>query len=414
MGDQSSNADDRGATQNGKRRPAYSHESMLMHDDEPQSGTVEAVVPPIYLSSLFTFDSWDDIDDAFSDRRKRPIYSRVSNPTVRIVEQKIASLAGGEDARLFGSGMAAISASVMHFCSAGDHAICIKNVYGPANNLLHRYLREKMGLRTTFVSGESIDQFEEAIRPDTRLIYLESPSSAVFSLQDIRGIADLARSRGISTMIDNTWATPLYQKPLEMGIDLSVHSVSKYLAGHSDIVAGVVIGTSELIDDVSTREGELLGGIMSPFDAWLLLRSLRSFPSRMRQHQASALAVARFLEAHPRIRRVRYPGLESHPQYALGRSQMTGYTGLMGFELDSDDIIEIKRFFDNLTLFLIGVSWGGHESLIYAPAISYSKELAPDQFKNMGISVGDMRISVGLESPDDLIADLSHALRTMK
>jgi len=198
-----------------------------------------------------------------------------------------------------------------------------------------------------------------------------------------------------------------------MGIDLSIHSVSKYLAGHSDIVAGIVIGNAELIADLSTREGELLGGIMSPLDAWLLLRSLRSFPARMRQHSDSAMAVALFLEDHPKVRSVRYPGLESHPQYALGRSQMTGYTGLMGFELDSDELPEIKQFFDNLSLFLIGVSWGGHESLIYAPAISYSKELAPDQFNNMGISVGDMRISVGLESPDDLIADLSNALGKM-
>jgi len=200
----------------GMQRSSLSRESMLMHD-ESGSGHIGAVVPPIYLSSLFTFDSWDDIDHAFTDRRKRPIYSRVSNPTVRLVEQKIAALAGGEDARLFGSGMAAISASVMHFCRAGDHVICIKNVYGPANNLLHVYLREKMGIQTTFVTGESVAQFEAAIRPDTRLIYLESPSSAVFSLQDIRGVADLARSRGIATVIDNTWATPLYQKPTRNG-----------------------------------------------------------------------------------------------------------------------------------------------------------------------------------------------------
>jgi cystathionine beta-lyase len=385
-------------------------ETLLAHFGEDHSAHDGAVVPPLYLSSLFTFDSWDDIDDAFSDRRKRPIYSRVSNPTVRLVEQKIAAIAGAEDARLFGSGMAAIAASVMHCCSAGDHVIGINNVYGPANNLLNSYLKEKMNLQTTLVPGDNIDDLERQIRPETKLIYLESPSSAVFGMQDIRAVAALARSRGLTTMIDNTWATPLFQKPIEMGIDLSIHSVSKYLAGHSDIVAGVVIGNTERIDRISVREGELLGGIISPFDAWLLLRSLRTLPARMRQHQESAIRVARFLEDHPRVRTVRYPGLPSHPQYALGQSQMTGYSGLMGFELDSDNIEAIKSFFDSLKLFLIGVSWGGHESLIYAPAISYMKELPPEKFKKMGISAGSMRISVGLESSEDLIADLEQAL----
>jgi len=388
-------------------------ETLLAHFAEDRSGYRGAVVPPIFQNSLFTFESWEAIDRAFDDRVENPIYSRGTNPSVRLVEDKLAALAGGERARLFSSGMAAITAAILHFVDAGDHLITVKNVYGPSNNLLNRYLSRKMNLRTTFVSGESVADFEAAVETGTRLIDLESPSSAVMGLQDIRAVAELASSRGIATMIDNTWATPLFQKPLDMGIDLEVHSCSKYLAGHSDLVAGAVIGSEEHIRAIALDELELLGGTLSPFEAWLMLRSLRTLPMRMGKHQSNAMAVARYLETHPKIRRVRYPGLKSHPQYDLGISQMTGFSGLMSFELDCLELPRIKAFFNNLSLFLIGVSWGGHESLIYAPAISYLKELPPDRFEDLGISPGDMRISVGLESSKDLIADLDQALKQL-
>jgi len=236
----------------------------------------------------------------------------------------------------------------------------------------------------------------------------------VFSLQDLAGVARLARDRGISTLIDNSWATPLFQRPLELGIDMEIHTCSKYLAGHSDVVAGLVLGSAEDIRQLSANEAELLGGTMAPFEAWLLMRSLRTLPMRMEKHQENALAVASFLESHPRVRSVCYPGLPSHPQFELARKQMSGNSGLMGFQLDSDELTEIKRFFNSLNLFLIGVSWGGHESLIYAPAISYLKEMPAEQFDMLGISLGDMRLSVGLENAEDLIADLSQALEGME
>jgi cystathionine beta-lyase len=393
--------------------PAYKPDTLLSHHGEDRARHLGAVVPPIFQNSLFTFESWEAIDLAFDDRLKTPIYSRATNPTVRVVEEKIAAIAGADRARLFSSGMAAISAVILHHVAAGDHVVAVKNVYGPTNNLLNRYLRPRMNLDVTFVSGERVEEFEAALRPNTRLIFLESPSSAVFSLQDLAGVAALAKRHGIATAIDNSWATPLFQKPLELGIDMEVHTCSKYLGGHSDLIAGVVLGREDDMRKLSVEEGELLGGTLPPFEAWLLLRSLRTLTVRMARHEASALAVARFLEAHPKVRRVRYPGLESHPQYELARRQMTGTSGLMGFELASDDLDAIKRFFNGLKLFLIGVSWGGHESLIYAPAISYLKELPPEQFKALGISVGDMRISVGLEHPDDLIADLEAAFSSM-
>ncbi|MEQ9103533.1 MAG: aminotransferase class I/II-fold pyridoxal phosphate-dependent enzyme [Rhodothermales bacterium] len=378
----------------------------LQHLGEDRQAQAGAVVPPMHLSSLFTFESWDAIDAAFADRVNTPIYSRQANPTTQIVEHKLARLAGAERARLFASGMAAITAAVLHFVDAGDHVVVVKNVYGPANNLLRGYLASKMGLQTTFVGGEDIAEFADALQDNTRLIYLESPSSAVFSLQDIAAVTALARERGIATVIDNTWATPLYQRPLELGVDLEVHSVSKYLAGHSDMVAGVVMGSATHLEAMAPLEGELIGGAISPFASWLLLRSLRTFPVRMERHVTSARRVAEFLEAHGRVRRVRWPGLPSHPQYALACRQMSGFTGLMGFEIDTDDVAVMKRFVGALRLFQLGVSWGGHESLVYAPAISYLRELPPERFAALGISVSDIRISVGLEHVDDLIADL--------
>ncbi|MFC6634181.1 PLP-dependent aspartate aminotransferase family protein [Microbulbifer taiwanensis] len=385
-------------------------DTLLVVDDSQFRDAEGAVVPPIYQNSLFTFDSWEAIDSAFDDKVNRAIYTRGNNPSVALVEKKLALLAGAEKARLFSSGMAAISAAILHFVSAGDHVIAVKNAYGPTVGLLNDFLGPKLGIECSFVGGGEIEEFTGAIRPNTRLIFLESPSSVVFGLQDLAAVADLARSRGIATAIDNTWATPYFQKPLALGIDLEIHSCSKYLGGHSDLVAGALIGSVQLIDEIRMREYELLGAKMAPIEAWLLLRSLRTLPLRMERHQQSALRVAQFLRAHPSVRRVFYPGLEDFPQYDLARRQMSGFSGLMGFELATDELDSIKRFFNALELFRIGVSWGGHESLVYAPAIGYLREQSPDRLADMGIFLGNMRISVGLESADDLIADLDRAL----
>ncbi len=394
----------------GNKKNKRNLETHLSHFAENRPAFDGAVVPPIFQNSLFTFESWDEIDRAFDDRANTPIYSRGVNPTVRMVEEKLAKLAGAERAKLFGSGMAAISAAVMHCLRSGDHVVTINNVYGPTNSLLSTYLREKMNVATTFVSGENASEFENAITDDTKLIYLESPSSAVFSLQDVAAVAKIAREHGIYTILDNTWATPLFQKPLEMGVDLEVHSCSKYLGGHSDLIAGVVLGSERDLISISVREYEFLGGKMAPFEAWLILRSLRTLPMRMQKHQENALHVALFLEQHPAVSSVRYPGLKSFPQYELSQLQMSGSSGLLGCTLATNDIEQIKAFFDSLEVFQIGVSWGGHESLIYAPAISYMKELPREQFAKMGLALGDMRLSAGLENKDDLVNDLEQAL----
>ncbi len=388
-------------------------ETIISHYGEDREKHNGAVVPPIYQNTLFTFENWDAIDNAFSDPINNSIYTRGNNPSVSMVEKKIAKLAGGEKARLFASGMGAISSAIMSCVHTGCHVITLKNIYGPALNLLDVYLKNKFNIEVTFVSGESVEEFRNAVKENTSLIYLESPSSAVFSMQDITEICKIAKEHNIKTVIDNTWATPLYQKPLEMGVDLEVHSCSKYLGGHSDIIAGVVIGKAKLIDSIYQNEFLLYGAKMAPFEAWLLMRSLRTLPMRMERHERNAMMVAEFLEKHPKIKKVNYPGLKSFPQYELGKKQMTGYSGLMSFVIDTEEVQELKNFVNALDLFSIGVSWGGHESLIHAPAISYLKEMTPEQFKATGLSLGVIRISVGLENPEDLIADLDNALASM-
>ena len=385
-------------------------ETALSHYGENRANFAGAVVPPIFQNSLFTYESWDAISEAFDNRTKSFIYSRGNNPTVNIAQEKIAKLAGGERALLFASGMAAISAAVLHCVKKEGHIIAIKNLYGPANNLIFNYLKKKMNISVTFVSGKKIKEFEEAIQANTDLIYLESPSSGVFSLQDISAVAKLAKQKGIKTMIDNSWATPFFQKPLLMGIDLEVHSCSKYIGGHSDVVAGVVIGKEALLDNIFRNEYEWIGGRIAPMDAWLITRSLRTLPIRMKAHEKNAMAVATYLDNHPKIAKVHYPALKNFDQYQLGQQQMTGYTGLLSFRLKTTYLQQVKAFFNGVKIFKIGVSWGGHESLIYALAISYIKEMTPGQFAETGLAYGDMRISVGLEHADDLIADLEQAL----
>ena len=389
-------------------------ETILAHYGEERDKHNGAIVPPIYQNTLFAFESWDHIDEAFSDPINNNIYTRGNNPSVSIVEKKLAKIAGGEKARLFSSGMAAISSAIMSCVKANCHIITLKNIYGPAMNFLDNYLRTKFNIDVTFVSGESVEEIENAIRENTTLIYLESPSSAIFSMQNLKAIADLAKKHNIKTVVDNTWASPIFQKPLELGIDLEVHSCSKYLGGHSDIIAGVIIGSAKDIDHIYQNEFLLFGAKMAPFEAWLLMRSLRTLPMRMEKHQNNALKVANFLENHPKIKSVNYPGLKSHPQFELGKIQMKGYSGLMSFVIDSDELSDIKNFVNALEHFSIGVSWGGHESLIHAPAISYLKEMTPEQFKSTGLSLGVMRVSIGLEHVDDLIEDLTGALNNIK
>lgn len=369
-------------------------EDICTHLGDDYDDFMGAIVPPIFQNSLFTRKR---TDHGYN-------YTRVSNPTIEIAEKKIAALEGGQEARCFSSGMAAISAIIMSYIGQGSHIIAPKNIYGPTRYFIETYLN-RFGVTTTFVSGEEVEDFERVIRPETSLIYLESPVSNVFDMQDLEGIAKLARAKGIATVVDNTWATPIFQNPLSLGIDVVVHSATKYMGGHSDIVAGVMVGKKELMESITHNERGLFGATMDPHQAWLLIRGLRTLPLRMKQHQASALEIARFLEAHDRVDRVLYPGLESHPQYELGKKQMKGYSGLMGF-VPKGNGGDIVRFVKALKCFEEGPSWGGFESLINTPGLGIDEETS----KEMGIPQGLVRISIGLENVDTLMEDLDRAL----
>lgn len=372
-------------------------EDILLHLGDDYERYLGAIVPPIFQNSLFTRKLKDH----------GYVYTRISNPTTEIVERKIAALEEGQEAKCFSSGMGAISAAIMSFVSAGAHVICIRSAYGPAREFLSSYLK-RFGVEVTYVTGDRIEEFEQAIRANTKLIYLESPSSNLFVLQDLEAVAQLAKAYGIGTVIDSTWATPLYCNPLKYGIDMVVHSASKYLGGHSDIVGGVAIGTSEAMKKITYEERALFGSNMDPHQSWLLLRGLRTLPVRMRQHQENAMKIAEFLENHPKVERVYYPGLKSHPQYELGRKLLSGYTGLMSFLPRASDQA-IRDMIPKLRYFEYGVSWGGFESLIIGPGVGLSEEAS----LATGIPRGLLRISVGLESVDSLINDLDDALNNM-
>jgi cystathionine beta-lyase len=372
-------------------------EDICAHHGEDYQSHNGAIVPPIYQNSLFVQPDGLLGSGDF-------IYTRVSNPTIEVAEAKIAALQGGEAAKCFGSGMAAITAGIMHFIEKDCHIITIANVYGPTRRFFDTYLK-KFGVEVTFIAGEKIEEFEQAIRPNTKLIYLESPSSFVFRVQDLEAVARFAKEKGIKTMIDNTWATPVYQNPLAYGIDLVVHTASKYLGGHSDIVAGVLIGNKDLMDAIQGEERELFGGIMDPHQSWLLTRGLRTLMVRLKEHGHNGLMVARYLEGHSKVKRVYYPGLKSHPQYDLCQKQMTGGNGLLSFELDAGDD-EIVDFIKNLKYFQLGPSWGGFESLIVAPSLGKSDE----ELEALMLPKGLVRIHVGLENVSSLINDLAGAL----
>ncbi len=385
--------------------------TALCHDEDAYFEHHGAIVPPLYQNSLFAFESWEDIEKAFDNKSTSYLYSRLMNPSVEIVEKKIARLCGGEKAKLMASGMGAISSAIMSVINHGDHIVTLDSIYGPANSFISSFLKEKCHISATFIRGTDPEEWAKSLQSNTSLFYLESPTSMNFDLQDIQQVCKIARENGVKTIIDNTWATPLYQRPIQLGVDLEVHSVSKYLGGHSDLVAGAVVGKKADLDRMVVTENALMGAKIAPFEAWLLLRSLRTLPLRMKRHEESTFRVAKFLEANARIRIVHYPGLKSHPQHSLAKKQMSGCSGLMSFVLDTEDLEIIKSFVNHLQLFKIGVSWGGHESLVYAPVISYSRELSAEQFLSMGITPGMLRISVGLEDPADLIADLDIAMK---
>ncbi|MEO3803429.1 PLP-dependent aspartate aminotransferase family protein [Nonomuraea sp. B1E8] len=369
-------------------------------EDEPWM--LGAVNPPVFENSLFAFATAEELGEAVRNEDERYVYWRGTNPTVDLAQRKLAALERGERAKCFGSGMGAIAATISSLVSAGDHVLVLGAVYGPTTQFL-RYL-EKFGVTHTHV--DDLAGCDSAIRASTRLLYFESPSYMAYAVVDIAEVAGWARERGLVSVMDNTWSTPIFQKPLTMGVDLVVHSLSKYAGGHSDLVGGVVVGPSRLIRPLALTEYQLYGAAMSPHDAAKVIKGLRTLPVRMAAHQERGLAVAAFLEGHSAVREVNHPGLPSHPGHAIALRQMSGFSSLFSLVLDTDSPQEVAGFLDRLRYFRIGVSWGGFESLVNAPALSTEESVRA----TMGIPVGLVRLSVGLEPADELIKDLGQAL----
>ena len=367
-----------------------------------------AVSPPIMQTSNFVFNTVDEMRKAFADEYSVFLYSRGKNPTTEILRRKLAALDGAEDCLVFGSGAAAIFASVFANVKSGDHIVSVNKPYTWAQRMFDVIL-PKFGVSTTYIDGRDIANFERAILPNTSVIYLESPNSWDFALQDLKAVAELAKSEGIVTIIDNSYCTPLYQKPIEMGIDLSLQTATKYISGHSDTLGGVLSGSKAMMERIFNSEFMTVGSGIAPFNAWLLIRGLRTLPARLDRITASTDHVLAFLKQHPRVESVLFPLDESFPQYELAKKQLKGGCGLLTFTMKADNIRQIEKFCEDLQHISMAVSWGGHESLI----IPKCSGIQPEDFDTANPEHRMLRLYVGLEDPGYLVNDLSQAFDKM-
>lgn len=376
--------------------------AICLGQDEDLSARHGAMMPPVVQTSLFAFSTLDELVAGLSAEHENYVYSRGQNPTVEVLEKKLAALERGESCKCVASGMAAVSIVMVGLLETGDHILFVNQTYGPTLQLAEHLSR--FGITHDVVLELSLDSISAAIRPETKLIWMESPGTMLNRVVDVPGVATLAKEKGILTAMDNTWATPLLQKPLTRGVDLVLHTCTKYIGGHSDVMGGAVIGTAELMEQIFYRSYLLLGASLGPSDAWLLIRGLRTLPARLRNHEENVLVVGEFLQDHPKVKKVFHPAFA--PDTALVQSQLKGFTGLLSFELMNDEFETVKNVIDSLRLFHIGVSWGGVESLVITPA----REGNAGALSARGIPRGLIRISVGLEDSATLVEDLGQAL----
>ena len=382
-----------------------SPEMITSHYGEEYDKYYNAIVPPIFMNSLNVFNEIDDYFNAKVHDKHTYVYGRVQNPTVRILEDKVAALEHGVAAFAFGSGMAAATTAVLSVVKTGDNIVCLRNAYGPLKNFVENYCPQHLGTTLTYVKGIEVSEFEEAITDNTSLVILESPSSVVFTLQDVEAVSQIAHAHGAKVYIDNSFCSPIFSNPLDMGADIVMHTASKYMGGHSDIIGGMLAVRDEELANAIVTNRELFGGIIGPMEAWLIIRGLRTLSVRVKAHEEVAMKVATYLENHPKVAKVYYTGLKSHPQYDLVQKQQKGSTGLMTFEIKGSTE-DAKKVVNSLKVFKIGVSWGGFESLACMPHMRCDEQAC--QWLGGGQNL--IRIHCGLEGVDALIADLAQAL----
>ena len=371
---------------------------------EERENYFNAVSPPIMQTSNFIFNTVAEMRNAFADEYSTYLYSRGKNPTVDILRKKLAALDAAEDCLVFNSGAAAIFAAVLANVKAGDHIVSVDKPYTWAQKMFDNIL-PRFGVSTSYIDGTQIENFERAILPNTAVIYLESPNSWDYAIQDLKTIAELAKAENIITIIDNSYCTPLYQKPIEMGIDLSMQTATKYISGHSDTLGGVLSGSEAMMKRIFNSEFMTIGSGISPFNAWLLIRGLRTLPARLDRITASTKKVVDYLKQHPRVESVLFPFDETFPQYALAKQQMKGACGLLTFIIKAGHIQQIEKFCEDLQHIFMAVSWGGHESLI----IPKCSSIQPGEFNAANKQHRMLRLYVGLEEADYIINDLDQA-----
>jgi cystathionine beta-lyase/cystathionine gamma-synthase len=381
---------------------------ILTHLAEDRDLYFNAVSPPVVQTSNFVFPDLHAFRAAFSDELEHHVYSRGNNPTVAILRKKLAALEGTEDCLVFGSGAGAVAAAVIGNVSAGDHVVCQQSPYSWTSALLRKFL-SRFGVEHTFVDGTKLAAIEAAIRPNTRMLYLESPNTMTFEVQDLAACAALARARGIVTAIDNSFCSPLYQNPAAHGIDIVIHSGTKYLNGHSDVVVGVLCASKAMVKKIFESELMTLGGILPPHDAALVIRGLRTLPLRLERSSQSAAYLLEKLKNHPKVARIWHPFHTEGEQLAIAQKQMRGAGGLFSVQFITDSEEKMEAFIHALRRFLMAVSWGGHESLII-PTIGFYNIPGRD---NPPMPYTFVRFYIGLEDPDWLWEDLENAMEAL-
>ncbi|CUS80064.1 cystathionine gamma-lyase [Candidatus Kryptonium thompsonii] len=380
-------------------------ETKAIHiGEEPnlEEGGTGDVVIPIHLSSTFARKEVEKPTRGYE-------YSRTGNPTRDALEKRLAALEDAQFGLAFSSGMAAETVLALTLLNSGDHVVAFDDLYAGTRRLFD-ILNRNFKVEFTYVDARYLENVETAIKPNTKLIWLETPTNPLMKLCDIRAISEIAKEKGILVVVDNTFATPYFQKPLKLGADIVVHSTTKFINGHSDSVGGAIMLSNEEIYAKLKFNQNAIGAILSPFDSYLVLRGIKTLAIRMEKHNDNAMKIATYLESHSRVKKVNYPGLKSHPQYELARKQMSGFSGVLSFEIDGG-IREVKRFLENLKIFSIAESLGGVESLIEHPATMTHAYLSKDEREKIGITDSLIRVSVGLENVDDLIEDLDNAFK---
>ncbi len=383
-------------------------ETLTVHagqKPDPQFGTLAT---PIYQTSTFVFQNVEQGARRFAGEEAGYIYTRLGNPTQTVLEEKMAALEGGEAALAFGSGMAAVSAVLMNLVKGGEHVVHCDAIYGCTYSFLYEIISQ-FGVTSTSVDTSDLEAVKNAIQPNTKVIYLESPANPTMKLCDIKAICEIAREKNIKVVVDNTFMSPYLQKPLELGADVVIHSATKYIGGHGDVIAGIAVGSKELMDNIRMTTLKDIGGIIGPFDAWLLVRGLKTLAVRMDRHCENTMKVAKFLESHPEVERVWYPGLESFPQHELAKKQMSGFGGLIAFELKGGYDAGVKMM-NSVKMCHLAVSLGDVDTLIQHPA-SMTHSVVPEEKRLLAkITPGLVRLSVGIEAVEDIIEDLKQAM----